>query len=143
MQQLQLGLLLVAMGPWLACGPSEGEYFRRVTELSGPNAADCGRVPVKGDLSGALACMERQFAGNQPFRVSVETYGLESILTFSVVRTPKGEVLAVVRDPDTCGGNCWVEKARIWVGPCAVPRVAFDPDGSYARDPIRCDSPDA
>jgi hypothetical protein len=126
---------------WVGCGPSQGDYFQRVRELSGPDAVDCGHVPVQHELRDALSCMETEVAANRPFRVSVETYGLESILTFAVVRTPQGELLTALYDPDACGGNCWLRRPFVRVGRCPSPQVVRGPSGGFDRDPIRCEPP--
>jgi hypothetical protein len=127
-------ILLVVIG----CGPSHEAYLAQVTQLGGAAAVNCGYVPIRQDPASSLACMEEQLALEKPFRVSVETYGLESIVTFTVVRDGAGVQQYLLYDPDTCNHNCWFKRPRIWRGECPDPHVARNPDGSFARDPIEC-----
>jgi hypothetical protein len=53
--------------------------------MSGPGVTECGRVEVKQDRGAALSCLVAEVKGHRPFRVSIETYGLETIITIAVV----------------------------------------------------------
>jgi hypothetical protein len=122
----------------LGCGPSHEEFLGRVAELSGMEAVNCGYVPIGEDLAPSLACFATQLSGARPFRVAVETHGLESILVFAVVRTTSGQLKYVSYDPDGCNHNCWSKRPRMLEGDCPGPQILKDPDGRFARDPIEC-----
>lgn len=122
----------------LACGPSHQHFIRRVEELSGTQSVDCGFVPVGTDLAPSLTCLETQLSGSRPFRVAVETYGLESVLVLAVVRSTSGQLKYVSYDPDGCNHSCWFKRPRMSEGDCPRPQVVKEPDGSFARDPIEC-----
>ena len=101
--------MLLALSTWSGCGPSESSYFRQVTRLSGPGAVDCGKGTVEADQRPVLACMEKALAAGDPFRATVEMYGLENVITLSIVRQGTGDPVAVIRDPDACNHNCWAQ----------------------------------
>jgi hypothetical protein len=122
----------------LGCRPSHEGFLGRVAALSGTQAVDCGYVPIGKDLAPSLACLTTQVSGSRPFRVAVETYGLENILVFAVVRTVGGQLRYVSYDPDACSHNCWFKRPQIVEGDCPRPQVVNDPDGGFARDPIEC-----
>lgn len=129
-------------GGWVAVSAIlQDDFLARVTELAGPEAVDCGHVRIGNDLTPSLECFETQLAGAHPFRVAVETYGLENVLVFAVVRSTSGRLTYVAYDPDACNGNCWFERSRIWEGDCPEPQVVKDSDGSFVRDPVECFSP--
>jgi len=130
--------LVVALSLF-TCGPSEAEFFRRLHELSGPGAIDCGHVGVTQPRAAALSCFQSALRADRPFRVSVATYGLETIITVATVRTPAGELMFLAHDPDVTGGNGWIRRSRIWVEPCLSPHVVLDKDGSYSRMPLSCE----
>jgi len=122
----------------VACGPSPEDFRARVVELSGTHAVDCGYVAIGNDLTPSLECFGMQLGGSRPFRVAVETYGLESILVFAVVRSTNGRLRYVRYDPDRCHHNCWFKRPQMSEGDCPGPHIVKDPDGSFARDPIAC-----
>ena len=125
----------------MGCGPTESAFHHRLRELSGPSAIDCGHVQISQSRDTALACFQSAMGSGQPFRVSVATYGLETIVTVAVARTPTGEVLMVAHDPDVLGGNGWFgfKKAKIFVQPCPFASVVLDESGSYSRMPLTCE----
>lgn len=125
----------------LACGPSHEDFLARVAELGGTQAVDCGYVPIGNDLTPSLECFATELAGSRPFRVAVETYGLESILSLAVVRSTSGRIKYVSYDPDRCNHNCWFKRPQMSEGDCPEPHIVKGRDGSFARDPIGCMEP--
>ena len=95
---------------------------------------------MQQDRSAALACVDTALRSKQPFRFSVTFNGVDSQITFGLVRTPDGRLLQVVHDSDTSGGHRLFPKRAIWEMPCPSPEPITVEPGAYERAPFRCES---
>jgi hypothetical protein len=75
------------------------------TNLAGPDAVDCGRVPVGGDPKVATECALAAQRAGKPFRVRYDIRGIDSFIAVAIVRTPIGIVGTLQYDSDPMGGG--------------------------------------
>jgi len=73
--------------------------------LAGPNAVDCGTVPIQGDPKAATACALAAQKAGKPFRVRYDLQGIDSAVAVAVVRTSIGTVGMLNYDSDPAGGG--------------------------------------
>ena len=73
--------------------------------LAGPDAVDCGRVPVGGDPKVATECALAAQTAGKPFRVRYDIRGIDSFIAVAIVRTPIGTVGTLQYDSDPMGGG--------------------------------------
>ena len=95
--------------------------------LAGPEAVDCGRVPVGGDPRVATECALATQRAGKPFRVRYDIRGIDSFIAVAIVRTPIGTVGTLQYDSDPRGGGGRAhevvspkrcpEPVHLWVNP--------------------------
>jgi hypothetical protein len=95
--------------------------------LAGPEAVDCGRVPVGGDPKVATECALAAQRAGKPFRVRYDIRGIDSFIAVAIVRTPIGTVGTLQHDSDPMGGGGRAhevvspkrcpEPVHLWVNP--------------------------
>ena len=95
--------------------------------LAGPEAVDCGRVPVGGDPKVASECALAAQRAGKPFRVRYDIRGIDSFIAVAIVRTPIGTVGTLQYDSDPMGGGGRAhevvspkrcpEPVHLWVNP--------------------------
>jgi hypothetical protein len=95
--------------------------------LAGPEAVDCGRVPVGGDPKVATECALAAQRAGKPFRVRYDIRGIDSFIAVAIVRTPIGTVGTLQYDSDPRGGGGRAhevvspkrcpEPVHLWVNP--------------------------
>ena len=95
--------------------------------LAGPEAVDCGRVPVGGDPRVATECALAAQRAGKPFRVRYDIRGIDSFIAVAIVRTPIGTVGTLQYDSDPMGGGGRAhevvspkrcpEPVHLWVNP--------------------------
>ena len=95
--------------------------------LAGPEAVDCGRVPVGGDPRVATECALAAQRAGKPFRVRYDIRGIDSFIAVAIVRTPIGTVGTLQYDSDPRGGGGRAhevvspkrcpEPVHLWVNP--------------------------
>ena len=95
--------------------------------LAGPDAVDCGRVPVGGDPKVATECALAAQRAGKPFRVRYDIRGIDSFIAVAIVRTPIGTVGTLQYDSDPMGGGGRAhevvspkrcpEPVHLWVNP--------------------------
>ena len=89
--------------------------------LAGLHSVNCGRVGFRGDPSDATRCALDANAKRQPFRVTYQVEGWDSIVVGGIVRTPEGRLLSLTYDscPSGCGFS--LLKQKVWVDSCPEP----------------------
>lgn len=70
-------------------------------DLSGVDAADCGRVRLGRDPRNANDCVIRAFNHRKPFRVRYDEQGVDSLAARGVVMTPSSKLIEVGWSSDT------------------------------------------
>lgn len=73
--------------------------------LAGRHSVNCGRVEVGDDSWPATSCGLDAWAQGRPFRVRYDITGAYFPLSFGLVRTPKGRMLALSFVGDARGGE--------------------------------------
>lgn len=111
--------------------------------LAGPNAIDCGRVPIRGNPKAATDCALAAQEAKKPFRVLYDLQGIDSGVAVAIVRTDIGTVGALMYDSDPMGGGSRAhevvypkrcpEPVHLWVNPSG--RInCFQKESSPPRD---------
>ena len=116
---------------------------KRSKELAGPNAVDCGRVPIRGNPKTATDCALAAQQAGKPLRVRYDLQGFDSAVAVAIVRTHIGTVGALMYDSDPMGGGGRArevvypkrcpEPVHLWVNPSG--RInCFQKESSPPRD---------
>jgi hypothetical protein len=78
---------------------------KRIDQLAGPNAVNCGRVSPRDDPKSETACALAAHKAGKPFRVRYDMQGIDSFVAAAFVRLPDGSVQALNYDSDPFGGG--------------------------------------
>jgi len=97
------------------------DWERQSRKLSGPRAADCGRVGVRGSPTAATECALKAFREGKPFRVRYDLPGIDSDISAGLVYTPEGKLYRLNFDGDPSGGQGGTSWSRQRVGKAACP----------------------
>jgi hypothetical protein len=94
----------------------------RTRHLAGWQAVDCGRVKIGQDAAAASQCALKAQSDGRPFRVVYNILGYDSGVAGAIVRTPRGQLLALSYDscPSGCGGTSLLLQ-RVSVNRCPEP----------------------
>lgn len=76
-------------------GCAKPSLERRLIELAGPDATNCGRVDEKAWWE-ANPCLVTAFKSNEPFYVRYERLGIDSDLERAIVRTRDGRFIEMI-----------------------------------------------
>jgi hypothetical protein len=90
-----------------SCEPCDFEDWIAKTVATGD--LDCGRVPLRGDNSGAVKCVQSALRSKKAFHVVVEERGVDSTVLQALVRGAAGKTSVLNYDSSVTGG-----------GPCAA-----------------------
>ena len=119
-------LLLTASAlGWQQEIPRADAIETRASELAGPNAINCGRVPIRQDAEAATDCAIAAQKARKPFRVIYEVLGVDARSNIAIVRDPHGLVYTLRN-----GGIMGLATGPTRLVPCPVPvRLWVDPQG--------------
>ena len=103
-------------GLWLALAMIGGAFAqndgavsdlleKRINQLAGPNAVDCGRVSARAEPKHATDCALRANGAGKPFHVRFDMQGIDSYVAVAFVRLPDGTVEVLNYDSDPMGGG--------------------------------------
>ena len=109
---------------WLLLFPgcSRPSLQRRVSQLAGPEATDCGYTHERTWWK-VNPCLVAAFRANRPFFVRYQGLGIDSNIEWAVVHTRDGKSLRLDFDSDVRGsGSALFAKPRLTENIC-VPRL--------------------
>jgi hypothetical protein len=98
-------LALVATSPVSAQTNSADLLERRMQQLAGQDAVDCGRVAPRAEARPATDCALAANSSGKPFHVRYDMQGIDSYVAVGFVRLPDGGVEALSYDSDPMGGG--------------------------------------
>src|SRR5262244_3259128 len=76
--------------------PADSEVMdRRLQQLAGPHALNCGHVKVKKSPTKATSCAQRAFKRGQPFYVRYDFKGIDSDLAGGLASDGQGNLFEV------------------------------------------------
>ena len=127
-----IGVIFLALYQDANVGPEidRGVFDRRVRELAGPGARECGafrvrnRKPTDPELADRVAdCARIALAEEQPFWIETKGRGIDSNFSQAIVVGPVGKAWVVYFSDDVAGGSDWGPKGRLAVRACGHVRV--------------------
>ena len=71
---------------------------------AGPNARDCGVVPLSGDRAAAVACANKAAQSGQAYRLALQMKGADTYTWQGAARDDSGRMWVVFYDDDTSAG---------------------------------------
>ena len=92
-------------------------FMRKLAEVAGSAARECGFVSLNTDASGALTCARGMLDGKDPFLIGVQFQGIDSYVWEGVAADASGQLSYVTFDSDTMGSVC--KNPRVTVVRCA------------------------
>lgn len=99
-----------------------------IRDLVGPQAVDCGYVPVGQDRARADSCALVQFRSLRPFWVRYEKGGVDSTIEWVFLRAQDGRLVWLSYDSDTSGsGSPFFAEPRVSERPCAAHVIDVSP----------------
>lgn len=105
------GRITIIIPPVCTCS---AEYLgtlmdRRMRLIAGNDALDCGRVKVGGDPKAGLTCARQAIAKKRAFFVRLDSFGMDSFLSFGFVGDGSGKVYSVTFDSLGIGPSPGIE----------------------------------
>lgn len=131
---LLLHLAAVGLGGPMSWGPSLAAYKRCVLAAAGPEARDCGVVPLGQDRGAAVACARAALAEARPFSVAFQVMGIDSTIYVRLAHRTGGQATRILWDSDVTGGYNLVPLRRIHQEACTTPTIA----DAERTSPISC-----
>jgi hypothetical protein len=132
---------LLLLSALVTCCTSKSELFRRAEILAGPGARECGHVAADQDTGSSMACAQQAITDGAAFRVSFDTYGIDSALTLALVGSTSGGLTELRFDSDTAGGSQFLPHPHLFERDC--PGVSFEKGKVTGRSLFRCLEPAA
>lgn len=118
-----LHLAGVPLGSPLFWGPSLPAFGRTLAETAGPQARDCGIVPLSQDRTAAINCTRAALAEGRPFFVAFQVMGIDSTIYDGLAHRALGQTTRILWDSDVTGGSNLVPLRRIHQASCRAPVI--------------------
>lgn len=98
-------------------------FEKDVAEIAGPNARDCGFLPLRASAAARAAteaCAKDAVKSGEPFKFGYGSFGDDSGFCDVAIRRPDGQLVAFFYDSDVTGQmGADGKHAVVWTSKCA------------------------